>query len=266
MPAERRACPSHRSEAPDRYAEAYSHTMRVIVINPVALARSCACAGLVAVAIAPHAGYGQVSHGTKAGVRAPIEVPIEVPIGQPDRLRVETHEQVRSTPAATLSALPFHAIVARHATQNRLDPALVHAVILVESNHNPAALSPKGALGLMQLMSQTAERYGVTDRADPAQNVRGGTAYLRDLVNLFKGDLELAIAAYNAGEAAVMQYGNQIPPFLETMLYVPRVLDEYRKLKGFRNVLPAGTRITQTPQGRVSVTLPATNSPGPKRP
>lgn len=191
---------------------------------------------------------------------------IEVPIEQRDRLRVETREQIKSTPTGTLAALPYHAIVARHASQFRIDPALVHAVILVESNHNPAALSPKGALGLMQLMPQTAQRYGVTDRGDPMQNIRGGTAYLRDLVNLFKGDLELAIAAYNAGEAAVAQYGNQIPPFLETMLYVPRVLDEYRKLKGFRNVLPAGTRINQTPQGRVSVTLPATPSGAVKRP
>lgn len=156
--------------------------------------------------------------------------------------------------------------MARNALLFRLDPALVHAVILVESNHNPGALSPKGAMGLMQLMPQTAERYGVTDRADPVQNVRGGTAYLRDLVNLFKGDLELAIAAYNAGEGAVAQYGNQIPPFLETMLYVPRVLDEYRKLKGFQGALPAGTRISHTPQGRVSVTLPGTASEGKKLP
>lgn len=240
--------------------------MRAIVIDPVILVRSCARSCASALLIVSQAGYGQVAQATKAGVPAPIEVLIEIPIETRNRLRVETQDQIRSTPAVALNALPYHPIVARHATQHRLDPALVHAVILVESNHNPAALSPKGALGLMQLMPLTAVRYGVTDRSDPAQNVRGGTAYLRDLVNLFQGDLELAIAAYNAGEAAVMQYGNRIPPFLETMLYVPRVLDEYRKLKGFRHVLPAGTRITQTPHGRVSVTLPGTAAEGPKRP
>ncbi len=207
----------------------------------------------VACIVGSTAAYAQ---SPKGAIQSPPQA-IEVPLEQRDRVRVETREQIKSTPSGALAALPFHAIVARNASLFRLDPALVHAVILVESNHNPAALSPKGALGLMQLMPQTAERYGVSDRADPAQNVRGGSAYLRDLVNLFKGDLELAIAAYNAGEAAVMQYGNQIPPFVETMLYVPKVLDEYRKLKGYRNVLPAGTRITQTPQGRVSVTLPA---------
>jgi soluble lytic murein transglycosylase-like protein len=190
----------------------------------------------------------------------PVVESVEIPIEQGNRVRVETREEIKSTSNANLAGLPFHSVVARHAARYRLDPAFVHAVILVESNHNPNALSPKGALGLMQLMPETASRYGVRDRSDPIDNVRGGTAYLRDLVDMFKGDLALAVAAYNAGEKAVMQYGNQIPPYIETMFYVPRVLDEYRKLKGLKNVLPEGSRITQTRDGRVSVTLPPRNS------
>jgi soluble lytic murein transglycosylase-like protein len=176
------------------------------------------------------------------------------------RLRVETRYEIRPTPDVKLSSLPFHAMVARASERYRLDPALIHAVIMVESQHDPNALSPKGALGLMQLMPETAARYGVRDRRDPAESIRGGTAYLRDLVDLFKGDVELAIAAYNAGEKAVMNYGNKIPPFLETVFYVPRVLDEFRKLKGIREYLPAGTRIQRTPQGRLVMTIPATDN------
>ena len=104
-------------------------------------------------------------------------------------------------------------------------------MITVESGHNPYAVSPKGATGLMQLMSGTAERFGVRDRRSPADNIRGGTAYLRFLADFFNGNLELMIAAYNAGERAVVQHGHRIPPYAETMEYVPKVLAEYRRLK-----------------------------------
>lgn len=117
------------------------------------------------------------------------------------------------------------------ATEFGLDSALVHAVITAESGYNPAAVSRVGAQGLMQLMPQTAKRYAVKDSFDPLQNIRGGTRYLRDLLELFENDVELAVAAYNAGENAVIKYGRQIPPYRETLAYVPKVMGLYQKYK-----------------------------------
>jgi len=112
-----------------------------------------------------------------------------------------------------------------------LESALLHAVITVESSYNPKAVSNKGAAGLMQLMPGTAKRYGVADAFDPAQNLGGGARYLRDLLNLFDSDVSLALAAYNAGENAVKKHGNRIPPYRETLRYVPKVLDYYQRYR-----------------------------------
>jgi soluble lytic murein transglycosylase-like protein len=110
-----------------------------------------------------------------------------------------------------------------------LESALLHAVISVESRYSPKAVSKAGAIGLMQLMPETAKRYGVADPLDPLQNLRGGARYLRYLLKKYDNDRNLALAAYNAGEASVAKYGNQIPPYPETTNYVPRVMGYYRK-------------------------------------
>ena len=104
-------------------------------------------------------------------------------------------------------------------------------MISVESSYNPKAVSNKGAAGLMQLMPGTAKRYGVADAFDPAQKLRGGANYLRDLLKLFDSDVSLALAAFNAGEDAVMKHGNRIPPYRETLRYVPKVLDYYQRYR-----------------------------------
>ncbi|MEM7467323.1 MAG: lytic transglycosylase domain-containing protein [Pseudomonadota bacterium] len=117
------------------------------------------------------------------------------------------------------------------AKKNRLPRALVHAVITAESAYDPNAVSHAGAVGLMQLMPGTAERYGVRNRKDPLANMAGGTRYLRDLLKMFDNNLVLAIAAYNAGENAVIKYGNKIPPYEETQTYVQRVLKYYNNYK-----------------------------------
>ncbi|BBL69978.1 lytic transglycosylase [Methylogaea oryzae] len=113
------------------------------------------------------------------------------------------------------------------ASKYGLDPALLHAVIRAESGYNSRAVSPKGAVGLMQLMPDTASRYGVSDRHDPNANIEGGARYLRDLIGMFGANLKLVVAAYNAGENAVIRHGNQIPPYPETQEYVSRVLGQY---------------------------------------
>ena len=142
--------------------------------------------------------------------------------------------------AAPVAALPrkqtslskkagFNQLVDEVSRTYGLESALLHAVISVESSYNPKAVSKKGAAGLMQLMPQTAKRYGVIDSLDPLQNLSGGAQYLRDLLRMFNNDVSLALAAYNAGEHAVMKYDNRIPPYRETQHYVPRVLDFYRR-------------------------------------
>ena len=117
------------------------------------------------------------------------------------------------------------------AQANNVEPALIHAVIAAESGYDSFARSSKGAVGLMQLMPETARRYSVTNRLDPAQNIHGGTRYLRDLLRMFDYDLRLAVAAYNAGEQAVVKYGNRIPPYRETVEYVPPAMAYYRKYR-----------------------------------
>ena len=121
----------------------------------------------------------------------------------------------------------YRQLIDNAAALNQLEPSLLYAVIKAESAYNPNATSPKGAAGLMQLMPATAKRYGVSDRYDPADNIKGGAHYLKDLLKLFDNDKELAVAAYNAGEGAVMRYGNKIPPYKETQYYVKRVMSLY---------------------------------------
>lgn len=130
------------------------------------------------------------------------------------------------TPGYRSKSVPGHVsgLVRALAPEFRLDPALVLAVIRVESNFDPNARSPKNAQGLMQLIPATAERFGVKDVWDSEQNLRGGMAYLRWLLDYFKGDVKLALAGYNAGEGAVDRYGG-VPPFEETRDYVTRVTD-----------------------------------------
>ena len=122
-------------------------------------------------------------------------------------------------------------IVKKAAREQNLDQALLRAVIAAESGYDPNAVSSKGAIGLMQLMPETAQRYGVSNIYDPAQNVHAGARYLRDLMRKFNDDLSLALAAYNAGEDAVVRYGNRIPPYRETREYVPRVMNFYRRYR-----------------------------------
>lgn len=132
-------------------------------------------------------------------------------------------------PNLKINRSKYMQLIAKTARKHHLDPDLLHAVIRVESAYNPSAISSAGAVGLMQLMPDTARRYGVSDRNDPAQNVEGGAHYLKDLLAMFDADLTLAIAAYNAGENAVIKYNKSIPPYPETQQYVKQVLALYQR-------------------------------------
>jgi len=151
--------------------------------------------------------------------------------GDVQLVKVYRLRSARPAPVADLERRrrTYTAMISRVAREQRLQPALLHAVVRAESAYDPRAVSAKGAVGLMQLMPATAQRYGVRDRHDPRQNLDGGARYLRDLLAMFDNDLDLALAAYNAGENAVLRNGRQIPPYPETRDYVRKVQHFYRQ-------------------------------------
>ncbi|WP_153077280.1 lytic transglycosylase domain-containing protein [Paraburkholderia bonniea] len=136
---------------------------------------------------------------------------------------------VTTAPSGTVASrvMALTPLIAEVSHAANIDSALLMAVIDVESGGNPQAVSPKGATGLMQLMPATGKRHGAADLFDPRQNIMAGARYLHILMQQF-GNIELALAAYNAGEGAVKKYGMQIPPYDETMAYVPKVLGRYQ--------------------------------------
>jgi soluble lytic murein transglycosylase-like protein len=148
----------------------------------------------------------------------------------------------------------YDPIIEQYARQYRVDPVLVRAVIQVESSFDPSTVSHKGARGLMQLMPGTASRYGVTDLHDPAQNIRGGVRYLRDLMEMFRDDVVRVLAAYNAGENAVIRYGG-IPPYNETQTYVKRAMTVYYGKPYGQAISFAGDRSKATLRGGFTSTV-----------
>jgi soluble lytic murein transglycosylase-like protein len=133
----------------------------------------------------------------------------------------------------------YDPIVQTYARSIGVDAELVHSIIRAESNYNSRAVSPKGAVGLMQLMPATAAQYGVQDRFDPDENIKGGVKYLKDLIKLFNGRTAEVLAAYNAGQEALKKY-NGIPPYAETKQYIRRVMASYS-----RPVIRGGVPIRQ---------------------
>jgi len=161
----------------------------------------------------------------------PAATPAPAPVPRPIRIYPDTPPLAlaRSYVESDPSRYTHHIRLASRATN--VPAALIRAVISAESAFNPYALSATGAVGLMQLMPETAARYGVKNRMDPSQNILGGARYLGDLLRLFNNNMHLAVAAYNAGEGSVLKYGRKIPPFPETVAYVPKVLAYYKNNK-----------------------------------
>jgi soluble lytic murein transglycosylase-like protein len=187
-------------------------------------------ASLLICLTAPVAAHADIYAFTdRAGVTHYSNVPAD------PRYAVVLSEPSRpSAPAATTSewrvrAAAYSDLIDEAAHHAQVSPALLRAVVAVESAFDPQALSPKGAQGLMQLRPETARRYGVRKPFDPRDNLRGGASYIRDLLKRYGNDLELTLAAYNAGEDAVDRHGRSVPPFPETRAYVPAVLKFYRR-------------------------------------
>ena len=159
--------------------------------------------------------------------------------GGKNHKRVRSEPEVRRETAAAPKACPaspapssanipaaYLDLINTACDRHGIDPSLVHAIVKVESDFNPYALSRKGAMGLMQLMPQTAVNMNIKNSFNPAENIDGGVKYLRYLIDRYEGNLSLALAAYNSGETAVKRWGT-IPPFKETQNYVKRVLKIY---------------------------------------
>jgi soluble lytic murein transglycosylase-like protein len=144
------------------------------------------------------------------------------PVIDPNLASVSSSNQVWSTGSGKIDNLIRH-----YGQLHGVDPFLIYCLMSQESSFTAGATSPKGAQGLMQLMPGTAARYGVTNPYDVAQSIMGGTRYLKDLLKMFNGRVDLALAGYNAGEGAVMKYGNTIPPYNETRNYVRLILKRY---------------------------------------
>jgi soluble lytic murein transglycosylase-like protein len=164
-------------------------------------------------------GSGVIELRSKKGYRSP---------GGAQLSRQPGVRAVMPSPGGAKRASQFDPHIREAAALYRIPEALVRAVIQVESNFDPRAVSPANAHGLMQMIPPTAERMMVTDIFDPRQNILGGTRYLRILANTFNGNLQLTIAAYNAGEGAVARYGG-IPPYAETQNYVVKVMEAYQR-------------------------------------
>ncbi len=173
----------------------------------------------------PHFGPGAASPASAGQFASMVAAALE---------RAREQGYVSGTPDARgpnpIAPAAVEQLVNQNAATFQVDPALIKAVIANESGFNASATSSAGAMGLMQLMPGTASELGVADAYDPAQNVAGGTRYLKGLLQRFNGDLHLAIAAYNAGPQAVEKYGG-IPPFTETQNYVQSVLGSYERYR-----------------------------------
>lgn len=188
------------------------------------------------------AAYCLISIDAHADILINLENPDEVSISNTQldasySIKIEefdSHLAVNNTlakPANTIkiNQLPYNEEVLLAAKETTIDPALIHAVIAAESKHNTQAVSKKGARGLMQIMPAIALRFNVRDKSSAKQNILAGAQYLRELLKTFNGDLNLSLAAYNAGPGAVYKYGGHIPPYKETIEYVPKVLRYYRQ-------------------------------------
>jgi hypothetical protein len=201
-------------------------------------------------ALAQSTSYSFDNFDTTNGVRIQPE-PVKIPVAasksrrrangsatkNPDRIVLSTvlvsplDNRPTSLHGYTTGSSEIDSYLVNSGTKNGVDPLLLYSIMHQESSFKLHAVSPKGARGLMQLMPGTAARYGVSNIFDPKQNIEGGARYVRFLLDLFDGDVDLALAGYNAGEGAVQKYGWRVPPYSETQEYVRRISRRYSLLR-----------------------------------
>ncbi len=194
----------------------------------VALVLAALAAPVAPAALLPH--HPRVEDAQLAVPTPPTAVaePWRAP---PPSAQAQAQARAERSPGQASAAPPFDALGRRTALVTDVDAALLHAIIDTESGYDPTAVSERGAIGLMQILPRTGQRFGVRRLEDPAENLRAGAAYVRWLLSRFDGDLRLVLAAYNAGEGAVLRHGRQVPPFAETRRFVQRVMDAYSRLQ-----------------------------------
>jgi soluble lytic murein transglycosylase-like protein len=186
--------------------------------------------------------WSALAHGNDADYRLQLPDRATYRLHQPELLKLSEVEQ-RAARRQVLGGLPFADQIQHAADAGGIEAELLHAVVQAESAYNPRAVSPKGALGLAQMMPGTARAYGVSDALKPADNLRASALHLRDLLDHF-GRIDLVLSAYNAGAGAVKKYGG-VPPYTETRAYVPKVSGRYEELK--RRVAEAEPAPPQSP-------------------
>lgn len=164
-------------------------------------------------------------------------------------------------PSLRQSSAALQGLIDSIAEKNEVEPPLVHSVIRAESNYNASAVSPKGALGMMQLIPSTASRFGVADAFDPAQNIEGGVKYLKYLLEIYHQDYTKAIAAYNAGEGAIAKYGG-VPPYAETRTYVARVANNLKSARAAASAKVRAPKPSPAPEKAAQNYSPIVSSVG----
>lgn len=188
---------------------------------------------------------------------------VTVPVD--DVVSIEPEDTFAPEPAKPPATPPFREVVEAAATKYKVDADLITSVIAVESNFDPKAVSRKNARGLMQLLPETALRFGVQNIYDPQENIEAGTQYLKELLARYNNNLALTLAAYNAGPERVQLYGGNVPPFRETISYVRRVKRSYEKSKSENSAKTPGAKAPQkslaSPGAAPANSLLRTNQP-----
>ena len=206
-----------------------------------------------------------VNASAQSRSQASAQTPTQAP---PQTARALRSSEVAYAPGPSLSMAESSALdgfstgdvsvdrfIVESGSRNGVDPVLLYAIMHRESSFHRTAVSPKGARGLMQLMPGTAARFGVSNIFDPRQNIEGGARYVRFLLDTFDGDVRLALAGYNAGEGAVMKYGNRVPPYAETQEYVRRISERYELMRDPSTARRA-PRVSRTQLAKLKATEP----------